>query len=456
MLVKNALPSYSDDMKRQLMSQLAAWKTNPRRKPLILRGVRQTGKTYLLTQFGEEFFKNVHIINFEKQISLKKLFEEDLDPHRILNDLCFHLKSKINVHEDLVIFDEIQACPNALTSLKYFCEDLPELALCSAGSLLGLHLNEGSYPVGKVDMMHLHPMTFTEFLEGIGDSYAAEFIRTYKSVSTISDTKHARLWERLKHYFITGGLPEVVALFNDQQNNIYDATVLVRSKQEELIKAYYADIAKHAGKVNAMHIDRTWRAVPTQLASNYDTSTNRFRFKDIMPTVNRYRQLVNVIDWLEAAELVIRLPIVGPFEQPINAYTKDNLFKLMMFDIGLLGAMNTIDPSLILNYDYGTYKGYFAENFVGQQLIAQTSRPLFNWQENRSEIEFLLSHYGEVIPIEVKSGKVTRAKSLEKYINKYNPQRSIILSANPPHLNRNKSVFHLPLYLVEKITEVIE
>ncbi len=443
-------------MKRHLMSKLIAWKGNPQRKPLILRGVRQTGKTYLLSEFGQKCFPKVHTINFEKQISLRKIFEEDLDPQRILNELCFHLQTTINLNEDLLIFDEIQDCPNALTSLKYFCEELPELALCSAGSLLGLHLNETSYPVGKVDMMHLYPLTFTEFLEGIGDSHAAELVYTYNPGASISATKHSRLWERLKHYFITGGLPEVVSTFRDQQSKLYEATLSVRKKQEELIQAYYADIAKHAGKVNAMHIDRTWRAVPSQLASNYDTSTNRFRFKGVIPNVNRYSQLVNVIDWLEAAELVVRLPIVGAFEQPVNAYTKDNLFKLMIFDIGMLGAMNAISPNSILNYDYGTYKGYFAENFVGQQLIAQTSQPLFSWQEERSEIEFLLSHYENVIPIEVKAGNVSRAKSLSKYINKYAPQHSVILSAKPPYLNHKGTVYHLPLYLVGEITRIIQ
>ena len=442
-------------MQRHLMTQLITWKTHPKRKPLILRGVRQTGKTYLLTEFGRNHFKNVHIINFEKQMRLKKLFEEDLDPHRILNDLCFQLKTNIDIHKDLLIFDEIQACPNALTSLKYFCEDLPELALCSAGSLLGLHLNEASYPVGKVDMMHLHPLNFTEFLAGIGDNYAAEFIHTYQHTLKITDTKHNRLWERLTHYFITGGLPEVVVIFKEQQNNIYTATMAVRNKQQDLINAYYADIAKHAGKVNAMHIDRTWRAVPTQLASNYDTSTSRFRFKDIIPTISRYRQLVNVIDWLEAAELVIRLPIVGPFEQPIHAYTKANLFKLMMFDVGLLGAMNAIDPSLILNDNYGTYKGYFAENFVAQQLITQNAHSLFCWQEDRSKVEFLLPYRGAVVPIEVKSGRVRHAQSLKKYIGKYHPQHSFILSANTPHINHQQTVLHLPLYLVEKITHFL-
>ncbi len=441
-------------MKRHLMHKLAAWKVAPNRKPLILRGVRQTGKTYLLTQFGREYFKNVHIINFEKQIPLQALFEQDLEPKRILDDLCFQLKTHINIREDLLIFDEIQACPHALTSLKYFCEDLPELALCSAGSLLGLHLNETSYPVGKVDMLHLYPMTFTEFLAGVGDNYAADFISAYDNIEIISALKHQRLWERLQHYFITGGLPEVVSIFSEQQENLYTATLQVREKQEELIKAYYADITKHAGKVNAMHIDRTWRAVPTQLANHYDISTSRFRFKEILPNINRYRQLVNVIDWLEAAELVIQLPIVSSFEQPIKAYTKDNLFKLMMFDIGLLGAMNGIDPSLILDYDYGTYKGYFAENFVAQQLMTQ--QELFNWQEDRSEIEFLMPLQGQIIPIEVKSGKTTRTKSLDKYINKYHPAQSVILSANQPYLDPKTDIFRLPLYLTEKLIELLQ
>lgn len=442
-------------MNRNLIHQLVAWKASNGRKPLILRGVRQTGKTYLLTKFGEEHFDNVYVINFEKSKQLRTLFEKDLDPQRIINDLRFELNAEINIDKDLVVFDEIQACPNALTSLKYFCEDLPELAVCSAGSLLGLHLNDTSYPVGKVDMMHLFPMTFSEFLSGIGDNMAAELIQNYKLGDSISETQHRILWDRFKQYFITGGLPEIVKLFRDSQNNLYQATSLVRTKQDELIKAYYADIAKHAGKINAMHIDRTWRAVPKQLAENYDVSTSRFRFKDIIPSINRYRQLVSVIDWLQSAELVIQIPIIGAFEQPMSAYTKGNLFKLMMFDVGILGAMTGIEPSLILKEDYGTYKGYFAENFVAQQLIMQNRNQMTSWQENHSEIEFLFQSHGDVIPIEVKSSTVTRAKSLRKYIDKYKPRISIILSANTPHMNRNKTVLHLPLYLAEKINQIV-
>ncbi|MBY0545219.1 MAG: AAA family ATPase [Gammaproteobacteria bacterium] len=442
-------------MKRFLMQDLIAWKNNPKRKPLILQGVRQTGKTFLLTEFGRAHFRRMHLINFEKQNIFVKLFQADLEPKRILDDLSFQLQTRIDLSQDLLIFDEIQACPNAITSLKYFCEDIPELAVCSAGSLLGLHLNDSSFPVGKVDMMHLYPMTFTEFLAGIGDEEAFNFVCDYKNGDNISDIKHNYLWERLKHYFIAGGLPEVVDTFRNFSENLFEATQSVRSKQEELIVAYYADIAKHSGKINAMHIDRTWRAVPMQLASSHEDSSSRFKFKDIIPGLDRYSKLVGVIDWLEAAQLIFRLPLVSSFEQPIQAYTKENMFKMMLFDVGLLGAMIAMDPGIILKYDYGTYKGYFAENFVGQQFLARKMSPLFSWQEDRSEIEFLFSYREGVVPIEVKAGYIIRAKSLEKYRNKYHPKYSIILSAKLPYYNLSQGSIYLPLYLAERIPELL-
>src|SRR3990167_11299615 len=238
-------------MKRHLINALRHWRKQKDRKPLILMGVRQTGKTYLLENFGRKDFTNYHVINFEKQTQAKTIFEADLEPDRILTDLQFFLKKPIDIKQDLVIFDEIQACPRALTSLKYFCENRSELALCSAGSLLGLHLNEGSYPVGKVDMLQLHQMTFSEFLMGINDRQASEYFDNLSLTATISETAHQHLWARLKHYFIVGGLPEAVSIFATHQNDLYHASKAVRQKQTELIKGYYADIAKHAGKVNA-------------------------------------------------------------------------------------------------------------------------------------------------------------------------------------------------------------
>ena len=437
------------------MKRLIAWKVSSGRKPLILRGVRQTGKTHLLEQFGREHFPQYHIINFEKQERACSLFDGDLEPDQIVNGLRLYLNSNIDINNDLLIFDEIQACPRALTSLKYFCEDLPKLAVCAAGSLLGLHLNEGSYPVGKVDMLHLYPMTFGEFLAGIGDSFALQYFNGINLKSQVSVIAHQQLLQRLKHYFITGGLPEAVKLFRDHQENLYNAFTAVRTKQSELIKAYYADIAKHCGKVNAMHIDRTWRAIPKQLSANLDGSTNRFKFKGILPNIKRYSQLVNVVDWLEAAELTIKLPIIHHVEHPLSAYTKENIFKLMMFDVGILGALNGLDPNTILKNEYGTYKGYFAENFVTQQLVATGHENLFSWQKDKSEIEFLINHQGDIVPIEVKSATRIRVKSLEKYINMHKPTISIILSANSLRLNTSNSVLHLPLYLAEAVVEML-
>lgn len=442
-------------MKRLCMQKLHAWNEKKGRKPLILSGVRQTGKTYLIERFGEEAFGQTHTINFEEMVGARSVFEGDLNPRHIINQLQFLLETEIDKSRDLVFFDEIQACPNALTSLKYFCEQMPELAVCSAGSLLGLHLAEGSYPVGKVDMLELHPMTFSEFLLGIGDAQAYEFFNAIDATTIMSDAAHARFWELLKMYFVTGGLPEAVKVFAEQKENLYVALHAVRDKQKALITAYYADIAKHAGKVNAMHIDRTWRAVPAQLSKAQDQSTSRFKFKDILPQVSRYAQLIDVIDWLENANLVIRVPIVGTSAQPLQAYTKENMFKLFLFDVGLLGAMTDLDPKPLMSYDYGTYKGYFAENYVLQQLSANLGSTLYNWCENRHEIEFLLQHQGEIIPIEVKSGKVTKAQSLKKYGEKYQPKTSIIFSAN--NLTRqNDGVLRLPLYLAERVVDFLQ
>ncbi len=264
---------------------------------------------------------------------------------------------------------------------------MPKLNLCSAGSLLGLQLSDGSYPVGKVDMLHLYPMTFTEFLGGIGDKYGLEYLYDIDTNKRVGDLAHQHLWQRLKQYFITGGLPEAITTFIEHQDSLFTAFQLVREKQDVLIQNYYSDIAKHSGKVNAMHIDRTWRSVPAQLSKSQDSSTSRFKFKGIIPGVNRYSQLINVIDWLKAAELVIGTPVIDTIRQPLSAYARENFFKLMMFDVGALGAMSGLEPKLIYDYDYGSYKGYFAENFVAQQLIATQASGEFYSEVRHSSLK---------------------------------------------------------------------
>jgi predicted AAA+ superfamily ATPase len=433
-------------MHRLIYKQLATWQHKYNRKPLILMGVRQCGKTHSLLTFGEKSFARTHYINFENELEIHNLFDQNLDPKRIIEELSFYLKQPINIETDLVIFDEIQACPKALTSLKYFNENLPELAVACAGSLLGLQLTPASFPVGKVDMLHLRPLSFIEFLYAINETRLADVIINYSESQNIPSVAHTQLWEKLKWYFITGGLPEVVDVFRKQEA-LFTAFETVRQKQSELIYAYYADIAKHSGKVNALHIDRIWNSVPKQLAKLQDGNSTRFRFKDIIPGIDRYSRMASAIDWLHSAELVIQTPILNHIESPLMAYTEDSKFKLFLFDVGLLGAMSELAPKSIIDYDYGTYKGYFAENFVAQEILNSTNSSIYSWQKNRAEVEFIIQKDDKVIPIEVKSGWVTKAKSLDTYAAKYNPDYKIILSAKEAYIDNKTKTWHLPLYL---------
>jgi len=442
-------------MKRELIEKLIAWKQNPRRKPLILKGTRQVGKTYLLKHFGEQHFPRFFYVNFEKQPDLMGIFERDYNPARLLTELSFHFKQQINAQQDLLIFDEIQACPKAITSLKYFAEDMPELALCAVGSLLGIYLNSESFPVGKVEWLNMYPLTFKEFLWGIGENQLADHLESIHISTQIPRLAHQQLWEQLKIYFIVGGLPEVVVQYNMSKGALYDAFHQVRETQNNLIKDYYADIAKHSGKVNAMHIDRVWRAVPAQLARVQDASTSRFKFKDIISGIDRYSRLANVIDWLINTGLLIKIHIVECATLPLLAYTKESLFKLCMFDVGILGAMSDLSPKIILNNLYGSYKGYFAENFVVQEFLASNVEHLYSWQRGTAEIEFLREINGDIIPVEVKSGSVTHAKSLKVFSDKYQPPYQIILSAKSKEMDRKRKIYHLPLYLAGFLEKII-
>lgn len=434
-------------MKRAIFDRLKAWKDAERRKPLILRGARQVGKTYILEEFGRTFFFKSHYFNFEKSKKLFSAFEDDIDPKTVIQKLSFLVDVPINPKTDLLIFDEIQECPRALTSLKYFEEEMPEMAICSAGSLLGVHLGPVSFPVGKVNILSMYPLSFREFLEAIGEERSLPYLDEAISTKKISEFIHAHLWERLKWYFITGGLPEVVATFSQAKDNLYEACKRVRTLQNEIILMYMADMAKHSGKVNAMHLDRLWHSIPEQLGKSQDGSAKKFTFKDAVAGLNRYDRLAGAIDWLEKAGLIIKVLIVNSGNLPFSAYSKENTFKLFFFDIGILGALSNLEPRDILQQDYGSYKGYFAENFVAQEFLCYGQKNLYCWQENTAEVEFLRQQDSKAIPIEVKSGGVTHAKSLHIFAEKYNSPYRVIFSGNNIQMNEKSGVFRYPLYL---------
>jgi hypothetical protein len=438
-------------MKRTIWSKLKAWQAKSNRKPLILKGARQVGKTYILRAFGQECFPRFHYVNFEKDEQVATIFEHDLDPKRIVQELCFHLDTSIDTNNDLLVFDEIQNCLRALTSLKYFQEELPCLALCAAGSLLGMHLSSESFPVGKVEYSAMFPMSFEEFLRGSGDSKSFTFLNNQQFPNSVPEIVHAHLWNQLKIYFVVGGLPEVVQTYSDNKEDLFTALNLVRKKQEDLISTYHADMAKHSGKQNAMQLERLWRNIPAQLAREQDGSAPKFKFKGVIPGIKGYSRLSGTIDWLKTAGLIIQTYIANSGELPFSAYIKDNFFKLYIFDVGMLGAISNLPPKTIIGYDYGSYKGYYAENFVAQEFLCSGTSEIYSWKEKTAEVEFLREIEGDVLPIEIKSGWVTRAKSLRVFADKYDPEYRTVMSANNLHIDRDNKIHRYPLYLASRL-----
>jgi predicted AAA+ superfamily ATPase len=442
-------------MLRQCKQQLLNWKSAPGRKPLILLGARQVGKTYLIKEFGLENFKNTVYLNFESNADLKRVFEQDLDPSRIMSDLRL-LGHVFEEGQTLLVFDEIQNCPRALTSLKYFCEKRPGTHVCAAGSLLGLFLAETSFPVGKVEFLPMYPMSFREFLLALN---ATEMLGTIERFiegrGQIGPVQHDWLFERFKQYLIIGGLPEVVGKSLDLLSQPDVSYTSARALQAQLVINYVADMAKHSGKINSMHIERLWHESATQLARTEEHGARKFKFKDVIPNIRGYERLAHVIDWLTKAGLSLKVPICNKSAHPLKAFSKESIFKLYTFDVGILGAMTSLQPSAVASYDFGTYKGFLSENFVLQELHSQNLRPM-SWSEGVSEIEFLLESGSDIIPIEVKSGNQTKAKSLKSYRDRYNPRLSVKFSGK--HIESIKAqdgVVNLPIYTTGWLGELL-
>lgn len=436
-------------MKRAISLKLEAWLKAPNKKPLILKGARQVGKTFVVMEFGKTHFERFHHFNFEENKELKGIFEKNLDPRRIIEELSYVRQIPININSDLVFFDEIQECPKALTSLKYFCEGMPGLSLVSAGSLLGIKLSEESFPVGKVDFLHLYPMNFREFLEA---NVSEMLLNAYDSASienSPSDIAHQKLWAELLNYYVTGGMPQVVQIYVNNKTDKLSAFEEIRRAQKALIESFNKDFAKHSGKSNSVHIVSVFENIPMQLAAEVDGSTKRFRFNDVIPGKKGYNGLRGPIDWLGNAGLVIKVGICNRAEVPIRAFCKNNIFKLFLFDTGLLGAMLGLPIQSILQQDYGMTKGYLAENFVAQEFLAGGREELYSWAERNSEIEFLIYEDDKIVPVEVKAGHRTQAKSLQQFLMKYAPQKAYKLSAK--QFSRTNTVINAPLYLAGKI-----
>jgi predicted AAA+ superfamily ATPase len=438
-------------MERDLLQKLVEWKQLPKRKPLLLTGARQVGKTWLLTDFGRREFSQTHTLNFERDPDACTLFNGSLSPDTILRNLELYLNHSIDSLSDLIIFDEIQDCPKALTSLKYFAEERPELAICCAGSHIGLALGSSSFPVGKVELLTLYPMTFREFIR----AQQNKLIEMIDAPPPIPEVFHNKLWEELKTYYLTGGMPEVVQSYLDHQPASHETFLRIREVQNRLIQGYRADFAKHSGKTNAAHINRVFENVPEQITKTLDSSVSRYRFKDVIPGYSKFSQLEGPVDWLIQSGLILPVYIVDSPAIPLRSRRKNNTFKLFLFDIGLLGCMADIPIRSVLSQDFGSYKGFLAENYVARELQSNGVPELYSWKGKTSEIEFLVVIKGKIIPIEVKSGnRLHRAKSLSVYREKYDPVSTVGVSAGAERISGN--YHNLPLYKVSTVTSPMD
>jgi len=424
-------------MKRDKLTELVLWKENERRKPLVLRGARQTGKTWLLKEFGKTHFREFVYVNFEEASNLQSIFKSDFDITRIITALQIYSQIVISAEDTLIIFDEIQSAENGIASLKYFYEYAPQYYLIAAGSLLGIGLHSKvSFPVGKVDLMDLRPMTFSEFLMALKEDGLAETIRK-KDWVTLS-LFHNKLVEYLKYYLYVGGMPEVVQVFSETRD-----WEQVRKVQTQIHNSYEADFSKHTPKEIVPRVRMVWQSIPAQLAKE-----NKKFVYGVIRGGARAKDFEIAIQWLVDCGLVIKIHRVSKPGMPLIAYQDLSVFKLFLVDVGLLGAMAGIHISVLLNGNdvFTEFKGALTEQYVMQQLRIESNRYIGYWTNERStsEVDFIVQENGAVFPIEVKSGVNLRAKSFRLFCEKYTPERAVRAALTP--YGEEDWMTNIPLY----------
>jgi uncharacterized protein len=434
--------AYSKDMKRDIYRLLEAWKQSARRKPLILNGARQVGKTYSLKHFGKTSYETMAYLNFEKDEKLAQYFDGTLDPKQLIKIISIHTEIDIEPINTLLIFDEIQNCPKALNSLKYFCEEANEYHVVAAGSLLGVKTaGEKSFPVGKVNFLHLYPLTFFEFLSALGQQKTRLFLENYRTYEPIPNPIHEKLIYLLKLYFFIGGMPEVVAEYaKTEKLNV------VREIQLEILNAYEKDFAKHAPLHEIMKITTVWKQVHRQLAKE----NKKFIFAAIRQSA-RGRDYEEAIQWLSDAGLIHKSYLVKSPKFPLSAYADNNIFKIFLIDVGLLGAQSNLSPQTIIDGDllFTEFKGALTENYVAQELIATKHKEPYYWtSEGMAEVDFLIEEDHEIYPLEVKAGASQKKKSLLVYNQKYAPSK--LVRTTTMNLKHDGDIYNYPLYLISQ------
>ena len=434
-------------MDRIIHKELVNWKNKPNRKPLLVQGARQVGKTYAIKAFGKSDFSQCIYLNFDENPEYKDFFKNTKEVSRIITNIELAFGVKIEPENTLLFFDEIQECNEALNTLKYFYENHPEYYVCCAGSLLGVALSRGnSFPVGKVDFCTMYPLTFEEFLQAT-DLKLFTYYQTIERLEPIPSLFFNQLEEKFKIYILTGGMPEAILTYTTTKNTEQVQTVL-----QNILRAYALDFSKYSSNKDVVKILHIWNSIPSQLAKE----NKKFLYQTVKSGA-RAREYEDALNWLVNAGLVYRIYRSNKPAFPVSAYDDLNAFKIYLLDVGLLRRFANLDPSIVLNGHslYSEFKGSLTENYVLQSLLSQTEEiPRYWTSENTAEVDFMLPYKNEIIPIEVKSGENVKSKSLSIYRKNHEPRISLRFSLK--NLNFDDGLLNIPLFLVDKTFHLLE
>lgn len=437
-------------MERIILHKLVEWKKSPYRKPLILKGVRQVGKTWILKEFGERCYENTAYFNFDENEEYRQFFETTKDVDRILQNLMLASGQKILPEKTLIIFDEVQDCPKVINSMKYFCENAPAYHIACAGSLLGIALAKpSSFPVGKVNFMQIDPMIFTEFLIANGDENLAAYLAGVDAIDSIPDAFFNPLCEKLKMYYVTGGMPESVRMWTEDRN--------VNAMQEvlsDIIGAYERDFAKHPNLSEFPKISMIWKSIPSQLARE----NKKFLYK-VVKEGARAREYEDALQWLADARLVHKIYRSSTPRLPVSAYDDLSAFKIYLVDVGLLRRLAQLAPTAFGegNRLFTEFKGALTENFVLQTLMTQFEVTPRYWSQNNPpyEVDFLIQRENDIFPIEVKAGVNTKSKSLRKYKELFPETIKLRVRFSLDNLKLDNDVLNIPLFMADQTDRLI-
>lgn len=437
-------------MERLIIKKLLAWKNSKYRKPLILKGVRQVGKTWLLKEFGKRYYENTAYFNFDENEEYKQFFETTKDVERILQNLTLASGQKITPENTLIIFDEVQESPKVINAMKYFCENAPQYHVACAGSLLGIALAKpASFPVGKVDFLEVNPMSFTEFLLANGDANLVEYLQSVDVLEPLPDAFFNPLYEKLKMYYVTGGMPEAVEMWTKERS-----VDLMQAALSNILAAYERDFAKHPDVKEFPKISMLWKSIPSQLARE----NKKFIYK-VVKEGARAREYEDALQWLVDAGLVKKIYRSTAPGLPIAAYDDVSAFKIYLADVGLLRRLALLAPTAFGegNRLFTEFKGALSENYVLEAISPQLEAVPRYWSQSNPpyEVDFIIQRENDIIPVEVKAEANTEARSLKKYKEKFGDKVKLRVRFSLDNLKLNSDLLNIPLFLADETDRLI-